>query len=78
MHRLLQRGFAKLYGYNLPSGQSLDAVIHDERAVAETDYVQAALESQSTPELHYNMKGARFFVSVQLCVFAVSRPPTKH
>ena len=64
-HRLLQRGFAKLYSYKLrpdshvPS--TFDAAAGDAYALAE--FVNSSACAESAKDLHYKMKGARFWVS---------------
>ena len=55
-HRLLQRGFAKLYGYSLTS-----ETLHGSRPVsseAMTEYVDAVIFAENAIDLHYKMKGA--------------------
>lgn len=58
LHRLLQRGFAKLFGYK----QTLS-----EPPVDITDYSMAVLVADSVSDLNYKMKGARFMPSIR-CV----------
>lgn len=54
LRRLLQRGFASLFGYK----ESLPLSEIDDSAVSE--YSSAILVADSMKELHFKMKGARF------------------
>lgn len=54
LHRLLQRGFASLFGYK----RTLSNADTDDIAIA-SEYSAAMLEANSLKELHFKMKGAR-------------------
>ena len=55
VHRLLQRGFARLYQYKI------EALNKDEAADSElVDFSRTAIHCESSRELNYKMKGARF------------------
>lgn len=75
LHRLLQRGYAQLYGYTLPPPtQSSDLLkrqeCSDDLAVQCSDYATAALVAANMAELNFKMKGVRF-LSVNLeCIFS--------
>jgi len=56
-HRLLQRGFAKLYGYSLTTDTSHEP--HLATSEAMTEYVDAVVFAENAFDLHYKMKGAR-------------------
>lgn len=61
-HRLLQRGFARLYSYKLnPESRvpaNFDASADD--AFALSEFVNSSACAESAKDLHYKMKGARF------------------
>lgn len=61
VHRLLQRAFARLYGYSLPPAQSArDEFMADMCSVPNMDdYTTAALSASSMADLHFKVKGAR-------------------
>jgi len=54
LHRLLQRGFASLFGYK----RTLHNADTEDIAIA-SEYSAAMLEASSLKELHFKMKGAR-------------------
>ena len=56
VHRLLQRGFARLYQYKL-SATGTGGTDADENSLVE--FSQTALNCESGRELHFRMKGAR-------------------
>ena len=60
-HRLLQRGFAKLYGYSLREADVQTnpdpQITPDHEAL--TEYANVAVLAESWKDLHYKMKGAR-------------------
>jgi hypothetical protein len=57
VHRLLQRGFARLYRYKLEGSDKAGG--HGE-SDAIVDFDHTALHCDSSRELHFKMKGARF------------------
>ena len=62
MHRLLQRAFARLYGYHLPGQDTADSRRLTSWLLSpdpDEDYKAAALAAQNMTDLHYKMKGAR-------------------
>lgn len=61
LHRLLQRGFASLFGYK----RTLHNADTEDIAIA-SEYSAAMLEASSLKELHFKMKGARL---LSACVY---------
>ena len=65
VHRLLQRAFARLYGYKLPPQDSL---VQEQEASSDigrssltsSDYESSVLVAHSMADLNYKLKGARF------------------
>lgn len=71
LHRLLQRGFASLYGYTLPEPVDTEQSAFDTRELVtftidednlKDRYWQSALEADTARELHFKMQGARLFI----------------
>ena len=62
-HRLLQRGFARLYGYNLSATDkpvASDGVPADSTCL--TEFSESAMMAENMKDLHYKMKGARYLI----------------
>lgn len=63
LHRLLQRGYAQLYGYKIPSlslaGSTRLEDPSDADALALSEYASAVLVAENMADLNYKMKGAR-------------------
>ncbi len=62
MHRLLQRGFASLFGYK----RTLHNADTNDIAAIDSEYSAAMLEANSLKELHFKMKGARLLSAQQV------------
>ncbi len=61
-HRLLQRGFARLYRYNLSATDNPVAsdVLTDSLCLKE--FSESAMMAENMKDLHYKMKGARYLI----------------
>ena len=65
LHRLLQRGFSKMFGYPLPSEarqapQPLRVLMGGTDQLAQPEWnVLGLLEAQNMNDLHYKIKGVR-------------------
>lgn len=55
-HRLLQRGFAHLYSYNIAKPNVDDSDGGEKSSL--TEYANSALVAENAKDLHYKMKGA--------------------
>ena len=72
MHRLLQRGFAKLYGYKLPEPSTSSVTLAGPRRefpcierVHQQDESDV-LFAENMKDLHFKMRGVRFLVRFTL------------
>ena len=75
VHRLLQRGFAQLYQYELPKNEpntELQSTLQDAAGsgqLKDTDfyeeYAEAVLMAESGKDLHYKIKGASVLANSQ-------------
>ena len=63
VHRLLQRAFARLYGYTLPPQDLDQQVVPSDLGYVNTSLsdqdLAAALGAQNMTDLHFKLKGAR-------------------
>lgn len=76
VHRLLQRGFAHLFGYKMPdqsckcpAAEQLPEITSIEAELSLDQYAasNAALLAHSSKDLHYKMKGSRFWSQHRMC-----------
>ena len=64
-HRLLQRGFAAMYGYPLPQIHGFQMPSQPAHSDADlTEYANAAVHAESAKALHFKMKGARVLTAI--------------
>ncbi len=67
-HRLLQRGFAAMYGYSLPPIHGFQMPLQPAESEADlTEYVDAAVHAESAKALRFKMKGASVLTAVNGC-----------
>ena len=58
-HRLLQRGFARLYSYNLDRDAPAKMETSTDSGLVLAEYVNSAVCAENTKDLYFKMKGAR-------------------
>lgn len=61
-HRLLQRGFARLYSYNLDPGAPVNKETSTDSGLSLAEYANSAVCAENTKDLYFKMKGARCLV----------------
>lgn len=77
VHRLLQRAFARLYGYHLPKSNSHDGFHQPlegqggQVLVSPEDDLSSILTAGNLKDLHYKLKGARPLMLIHFFFIAV-------